>query len=446
MPNFTSISYTLGYQEAYRLYQSFVGNTAISIVGYVMVGRSLAWDGTDTVPAPQDTEATRYETASFFLGGKRITGNDVYLVIPRVNWTANVVYTPYDDTSNVLFTSTNSMFVYVATGEVYKCIHNANNAYSTISPTGNYTTTQGFQTPGDGYVWKYMYKVPSDSKFLTDAWIPVPTSQTPSYFGHANNLASGAISHVVVSVPGNGYGTTNTTIVITGSGIGANAIANVSAAGNVRSITVDDRGIGYTRQNTTVRITSPSGSGANARVIISPYGGHGFNPARELGANTIMLSVKIGDVDATETGHITANNDFRQIGLLMSPHKYGENTAVSIANADIVVTMVYQLVLTAGSAFTVDEMVYQGTSLANAVFSAYVSDIFSNAVECIGARGTPRLGYELIGVDSAISRTVVAYVTPDLDVESGDLVYTENRAPVVRSVGQGELIKIALRF
>ena len=445
--NFSNVSRRLGYERAFTFYDSFVTTANDAAVGYIMVGRSLPWDtGSDVPPEIYDTENTLFDTYNNFLGGKKITGNDVFPVIPRHNWVANTVWVQYDDDSNTQFTAANGMYVYASGGNVYKCLDNANGAYSTIEPANNYTSANGFTSPGDGYTWKYMFKVPSTSKFLTSAWIPVPLSQASAYFGFANNLVAGAISRLVLTTQGAGYSNTNTTIQITGSGINANATANVANANAaVSSITLNNRGSGYTRQNTQVRVVG-HGVNANIRYILSPYGGHGFNPARELGANSVMIAVKVGDVDSSEGGTVTSNNDFRQIGLLMRPHKYGENAAVSTANANIAVRMVTQIVLTSGSSYLKDEIVYQGSNVAYSTFSANVSDVFTNAIEATHRRGTVIPGALLIGNTSGISRTVVSTTDPDLAEESGDLVYTENRSPVTRTDGQAEWIKIVLNF
>jgi hypothetical protein len=338
------------------------------------------------------------------------------------------------------------MYVYTSTGNVYKCLNNASGGLSTIEPTDNYTTANGFTSPGDGYTWKYMYKVPSTSKFLTSAWIPVPLTQTSAYFGFANNLVVGAISRVIVTNGGSGYSNTNTLIQIVGSGTGANVTAGtLNVANSLTAVTLNARGSGYVRQNAQARVIG-SGTGATVRLVLSPYGGHGFNPARELGANSVMVAVKVGDVDSTEGGAITSNNDFRQIGLLLRPHRYGENTAVSSANANIAVRMVTQIVLTSGASYFKDEIVYQGSNVAYSTFSANVSDVFTNAIEATHRRGTIIPGAVLIGNTSGISRTVVATTTPDLEEETGDLVYTESRDPVIRTDGQAEWVKIVLNF
>lgn len=443
MPNYSTTSYLLGHQRAISFYNNMVTNTNPTI-GYVMVGRQVAWANGDNAQPIYDTEIEKFATYNDFLGGKKITGNDIYPVIPRVNWQANVVWTQYDDASNTQFNSTNSMYVMASGGNVYKCINNANGAYSTIEPANNYTTANGFTSPGDGYTWKYMYKVPTTSKYLTTTWMPVPMTQTESYFGFANNLLEGAVSRAVLTAGGNGYSNTNTYIVITGSGVNANVTANVTN-GTITSVTVINKGSGYLRTNTKVRVVG-SGANANVRLILSPYKGHAFNPAKELGANTLMISVKVGDVDSTESGRITANNDFRQLALLFSPHKYGENVPVSSVNANVAVSMASQLVLTSGPAYLRDEMVYQGNSAANAYFSANVSDVFTNAIQVNGCIGTPLPGDILTGMTSGVARTLVSNTNPEFDIESGQLVYVENRGAVTRALGQAEWIKITIGF
>jgi hypothetical protein len=159
-----------------------------------------------------------------------------------------------------------------------------------------------------------------------------------------------------------------------------------------------------------------------------------------------MISVKIGETDSTEGDTISANNDFRQIGLLLRPHKYGEIQPVSHANANIAISMSTRIILTSGPSYLKDEVVYQGNAVSNAVFSGDVLDVQSNAIECVNRRGTPIPGGLLIGANSGVSRTVVSSVNPYLEMETGDLVYTENRAPVIRTPGQAEWIKIVLTF
>jgi hypothetical protein len=53
-----------------------------------------------------------------------------------------------------------------------------------------------------------------------------------------------------------------------------------------------------------------------ATPIMSPPGGHGSNPVKELGASSIMI---VKEYRGSESGKISTENDFRQFGLLLDP-------------------------------------------------------------------------------------------------------------------------------
>jgi hypothetical protein len=51
------------------------------------------------------------------------------------------------------------MYVITSARNVYKCVSNNASANSTVEPSGDYTTSNGNISTGDGFVWKYMYNV-----------------------------------------------------------------------------------------------------------------------------------------------------------------------------------------------------------------------------------------------------------------------------------------------
>lgn len=65
---------------------------------------------------------------------------------------------------------------------------------------------------------------------------------------------------------------------------------------------------------------------ASVRPIVSPRGGHGSNPAYELGATALGISIRLSN---TENGTIPAENTFAQIGIIENPEfaniKLGHN-------------------------------------------------------------------------------------------------------------------------
>lgn len=113
----------------------------------------------------------------------------------------------------------------------------------------------------------------------------------------------------------------NPSVIITGDGsqtINCIAKAVINATGNtINKIEVVNRGRGYKTATAVVNAASVVGVvAANVRPIISPRFGHGADPAAELNATKLCISVKFSN---NESNTIVASNDFRQIGLLKDP-------------------------------------------------------------------------------------------------------------------------------
>jgi hypothetical protein len=64
---------------------------------YYFLGKTLQWSDEAAPPYPVDSFAYEKTIRSDIITMKAITPSDVSFVIPRVNWTANVVYDMYDD-------------------------------------------------------------------------------------------------------------------------------------------------------------------------------------------------------------------------------------------------------------------------------------------------------------------------------------------------------------
>ena len=249
------------------------------------------------------------------------------------------------------------------------------------------------------------------------------------------------------STTANGGGTGNNLTIITrvyfdGDGILAAADATV-ANGAVTKITMSTIGTGYSRANA---IIFGSGTGANARCIISPKYGHAKDPIKDLLASNIILASRIGDVDSSEGGVISVDTSFRQIGLLRNPHKYGLTTAANNSTANAVISQTRTLTLTTGSSYTLDEYVYQGASANNATAYGYVHSQTSTAIKLTRVTGEFVVGLSLIGDTSGVTRTIVSQADPEFEPYSGDILYVENAAKTDREDGQAENIKFVIQF
>jgi hypothetical protein len=120
---------------------------------------------------------------------KRVTPDDVTLMIPRVNWSSGITMSPLDTADDMSEThdesgSTPSPF-YVVTNEnnVYVCLANGGGETGSLDqPIG--TDTSAISLP-NGYKWKYMYTIPgSHVKFMDSDFIPVVS--LPYYDGIFN--------------------------------------------------------------------------------------------------------------------------------------------------------------------------------------------------------------------------------------------------------------------
>ena len=88
---------------------------------------------------------------------------------------------------------------------------------------------------------------------------------------------------------GNNYSYANVSV----SGDGEGFIGNVVLVANAVSyITVTTPGVGYAYANVTI---TGDGSNANVSAILSPVGGHGSDPVRELNADTLMFTSTINN-------------------------------------------------------------------------------------------------------------------------------------------------------
>lgn len=489
-------------------------------VGYLFIGNNVPYANEASPNSIVDSTSDEKTVWDNMFAAKKITGNDVELVTPRINWTANKRYKQFDDriSTDELLTADsgsggNSQPMYVLTSQrnVYKCLSNNANVVSTVEPSGDYNTANGTIFTADGYIWKYLYNVKSSNKFLTSDWMPAPVSTSKlDYNVSSTSVIEGELTTIMVTNGGTGYanptttatafgtgvttlslastnnvaanmsvsgtgiavGTTvatvntilniitissattangggtgnnitfSTRVYISGDGSGAEATANIVNS-SISKITVDVTGLGYSYANA---IIFGSGSGANSRVVLPPKSGHGFNPAKELDGSNVMVSERIGQVDATENGLISTSTSIRQYGLLRDPYKYGANTAVSTSNANTVISQTVNLTLVAGSPFTLNEFVYQGGAANNAYFYGFVNSQSSNEVRLIKVRGDVAVGGTLIGATSGVTRTVVRRYDPEFEPYTGDIEYVENVTKIQRADGQAENIKFVIRF
>jgi hypothetical protein len=210
-----AISYTsnkLRFRAAEQFKESF-SEIETPIVGYVTIGNHIPFANEAIPDLIIDSTAAEKSLWDNMIAGKKLTGNDIELVIPKVDWVTNLKYRQYDDTiemSELLSANASQnlqpMYVINSEGNVYKCVSNGISAYSTVEPLGQNLAGAGNILTADSYIWKYMYNVTTTNKFSTNNWIPSPTSVDKlGYSGNANTVVDGELLSIVVDDAGSGY-------------------------------------------------------------------------------------------------------------------------------------------------------------------------------------------------------------------------------------------------
>ena len=244
----------------------------------------------------------------------------------------------------------------------------------------------------------------------------------------------GALYSFRVHNAGNNYSYANVSIIGDGTGF----IGNVVILNNtVSSITVTSPGTGYTHANVII-----TGDGANANVsaILSPYKGHGFDPVKQLFADTVLLYSTINN-EANQG--VLVNNDYRQFGIIKDIKKFDSED--------------YYSNITGSSCFlvTVNSV---GSLARDAVLtlSGNTSKIFE-VVETVPATNQILLsnknnytiadGNILVDALSNTNYTITTVNnTPGINKFSGDLLYIDNRTTVSYSDQQLVTLRTIIRL
>ena len=486
--------------NATQFYESFT--EASKNTYYLFIGKSTAYTTATTTgsdsspPTPADAVGeTEYYAWDSMLAAKNIASSDVTYALPRRNWTNGTIYDMYKHNISSSSTSTSgasnlydSTFYFLTSdNRVYKVLdNNSGAAYSGSEPTSESTSSFAL----GGYVLKYMYSVTSAeaAKYLTTDYMPVSTDTTVSAAA-----TDGQIESLVVTA---GSGQTNGTYYAAVYGDGANqgtssgAIVRITVSGGAiatfgltagTATTIHSGGTGYTYGTVNLGsgytfsdtgLSSASaigGTGGAIEVMISPKNGHGYDAVVELGGHYVMSATTLTQA---ENDDITTANDFRQVGIVVDPTTYGTTTVASDSTSRQ--TYVVKMSSSSGT-FEIDEKITQAstgsvgkvvewdTSLSLLYFQQErFGDFGTNSTTgdntafsganlitggTSGATGTPSTTTETVTL--ANSNTVsltTGYANPELQPDSGTIIYLENRKPISRSSDQTEDIKIIIEF
>ena len=470
----------------------------------------------DVPPLPLDNQREKISVYDEIIAAKRITTAFARTVVRRYNW--DLVANPKFDMWKPDYSATPAgggqvgkttatgqtaiadakFYVMNSAYEVFKCIYNGENI---ANPSGqnateepltsgaNYASATGLytETTGAGYIWKYMYTIPTDDvlKFLSSDFMPIVLSSDSTRTGVVAQAVAGAIDVALIENAGSGLPASQTLYTsIKGDGTGGVVQFATNGSGSITSVEVQARGSGYTYGNVLLgngNLFSDAGlstavtTGASAvgaiEVVLPPQGGHGSDHELELNGKRVMTNIRL--TYAEGSGDFPVDNDFRRIGIIKDPYNHGTTAfatadtlsglkAVKItgATADYQVDEKITQTVTGGTAYgtVVSWTLDSGSTTAGVLKYIQTNDAHldqgvvrafeSNGSNAITGEGSAASGNVDTGYASSLLGVTFAagLANPEIENNSGDIIYQENRRLITRAPDQIEDIKLVIEF
>jgi|GEM_PF-1334292 len=258
--------------------------------------------------------------------------------------------------------------------------------------------------------------------------------------------------NVAWSVDGSSVYEITPNLTISGNGTGATAKAVVETLAGpdqykITKIISTAGGSGYTFAS--VSITGAGGSGASVRAQIAAPGGHGSDIEKELGAFFAMLNVRLKYEEGA--GDFPISNDYRQIGVVRDLRNLDGSLATEdtrIATKKLNLTGVSPGL---GGDFAPDEDITTGGATAKVIdyvatgpgtgTITFFQDEITGYASFAG-------GQVVSGLTSGATGTIAlsGVINEEIKKNVGEIIYIENRRPVLRAPDQIEDIKAIIEF
>jgi len=267
----------------------------------------------------------------------------------------------------------------------------------------------------------------------------------------------GTIDRIVILAGGNSYIEGDASVSIVGDGQDAEARLTLSD-GVVTGIAITNPGSGYSFAEISV-VNAASGSpgnGARFRAVLSPYGGHGSNPQKELFAKSLSLTVSL----TNETSDTFLDNDFRQLGILKNPRVFGssDNFTSNTGNCCYVVVINNPALVDYDDVITSDDggrfiVVQKEDSNNNGVVDRIhllpIIPRISGTSQLTNVTQEVLLGSPVpdsFNIGTVTNPILVDYLEPEVDNRTGEIIYLDNRVKIIRTSDQVEKIRALINF
>jgi len=439
---------------------------------FIGIGKSDQYDSAnDNIITPLRHLKDEREARNNLESIMKVATTAVSFVVPRHNWTSGSIYSSYSD--HVVGYPSNAYYVLTEDNQVYICLQSSKDASgnsntSTVKPdfaTAGVDKRHAFKT-SDGYIWRFLYEISTtrNNLFLTSGFMPTQfidsnndTTATEveqlSIRAEALARGNGQILGAEIVNAGVGYNS-DPTITIKGDGSGAVATAKVSGGQIVKvemtcNISDSGMGSGYNVARMELSGGTPDAA-AIIRPIIGPRDGLGADPRIDLKSSSLMAVVKPA---GAQGGNFNTTNDFRQITLFRNLRRRDSSGGVGFVSkgtsdrANRVLTLQgnlgslvadQKITGDSGTVAWIDQVDSNGSGKGFVYYHTNNQFAITNKGPGVFAAS------ETITGTSAGTGIVATDSSVTLDPYSGELLYIDSRARIVRSADQTEDIKVIL--
>lgn len=428
---------------------------------YVFISKYTEWPDEDSPPVTDYSVDGIQEVRDELVVGKKLSASNVRRMIRRVDWESNTVFDYYQSDDKYL---ADSDFYAVTSGRnVYKCLYNADGDPSTVEPS--LTGTTPFTT-ADGYVWKYMFTIPSDDmdEFATTSYVPFSSNTTiesaavpgtidvvridtsgNNWTIYESGSVIGVVSNNVFQIANtaessNGHYVNSSFFVVSGGGSGflSEIVSYVSnSSGNFLATEESNANVAFGSSYVlapTIKI-SGDGTGAEAYAVV--------NTATAVIENVVVNTPGNGYTWATVTAYsnVGASNSDVAMSAMISPRTgHGADPKVELYSDAVAVKMKFEANDAPLVAFRVAGVVREveysnGASYSDSTLVGYSS---ANVALATGVTSPPEAGETVTGQTSMATATVL--VANTTYVQFGDVSGTFAEDETVISSGDSSSI------
>ena len=235
---------------------------------------------------------------------------------------------------------------------------------------------------------------------------------------------------------------------ITGDGTDAVAFASMNTSSNgINTITVYDPGQDYSVANVTlVTNTNFRVSDATARAVISPPGGHGSNSAIELGCSRYQI---FKSFEGDETSTLLTGMDIRTVSLIKNMKDNGLSTIFDANKFTQVATFDINQLVPTEAEFQQGNVIKTSTANGVVVFANTSKMYVANIVGSFAFNQTinpASLGGNTAGASpDGKYRINSAIDLPEIERDSGQVLYYQNILPTQRADDQAENFRLIIK-